>query len=113
VISLTSENQDYQNFHVHEHTGLTTCNDGHCHIHPGVTSIPIQNGASHYHEIIGATTYEDGHHHVYRAYTGLAVSLINGYHTHYTSFKTSYADGHIHNATLYVMVVKPEEEVHP
>ena len=106
VSILSSEKQDCQNYHVHEHTGLTTCNDGHCHIHPGVTSIPIQHGSSHYHEIVGATTYQDGHFHVYRTNTGLATPLPGGYHTHYASFKTSLADGHIHKAVLYVMAVQ-------
>ncbi len=106
VFILSSEKQDYQNYHVHEHTGLTTCNDGHCHIHPGVTSIPIQHGTSHYHEIVGATTYQDGHFHVYRTNTGLAAPLSGGYHTHYASFATSFVDGHIHNAALYVMAVQ-------
>jgi hypothetical protein len=103
---MSSECQDYQSYHVHDHTGLTTCNDGHCHIHPGVTSIPIQHGSSHYHEIVGATTYQDGHYHVYRTNTGLATPLPGGYHTHYASFTTSIADGHIHNATLYIMAIK-------
>jgi hypothetical protein len=106
VFILSSEKQDYQNYHVHEHTGLTTCNDGHCHIHPGVTSIQIQHGTSHYHEIVGATTYQDGHFHVYRTNTGLAAPLSGGYHTHYASFATSFVDGHIHNAALYVMAVQ-------
>lgn len=76
---MTPQNNNHQDDHVHEHTGLTTCNDGHCHIHPGVTGIPLPYGQSHYHEIAGATTYDDGHYHQYCANTGLAAPLPGGY----------------------------------
>lgn len=104
---------DLQCYHVHDHTGLTTCQDGHCHIHPGVTSIPIPQGNTHIHEIVGATTYQDGHHHVYRAYTEPAVYLPNGFHTHFTAFTTSFADGHTHDVMGYVMASKSEEFAKP
>ncbi|OPX90213.1 MAG: YmaF family protein [Pelotomaculum sp. PtaB.Bin104] len=110
---MPSENNDYQNYHVHDYSGLTTCNDGHCHNHPGVTSIPIPYGSSHYHQIVGATTYDDGHFHVYCAATGVAVPLPDGYHTHFTSFTTSVADGHTHGVMEYVKAIKPEEEEYP
>ncbi|MDD3654128.1 MAG: YmaF family protein [Desulfotomaculaceae bacterium] len=110
---MTSQNHDYQNYHVHDHTGLTTCNDGHCHMHPGVTSIPIPYGSSHYHEITGATTYDDGHFHAYCATTGVAVPLPEGFHTHYICFNTSVADGHTHVIMEYVKAVKTEGEVCP
>lgn len=99
-----SENMN--SHHIHDHTGMTSCNDGHCHIHPGVTSLPIMQGESHYHEIIGATTFQDEHYHNYRACTGPAINLIDGYHTHYASFETSYNDGHVHNITGFVIPVK-------
>ncbi|HBV95569.1 MAG TPA: hypothetical protein DEF36_00760 [Desulfotomaculum sp.] len=96
--------------HVHDYTGITTCNDGHCHIHPGVTSIPISYGGSHIHQIAGATTYQDGHYHMYNAYTSTAVGLPNGYHTHYNSFSTNFVDGHIHNIMGYVMATEEKEK---
>lgn len=96
--------------HVHDNTGLTTCNDGHCHIRPGVTSTPISYGGSHIHQVVGATTYQDGHYHSYNAYTSTAVGLPNGFHTHYISFATNFVDGHIHNVMGYVMATKEEKE---
>ncbi|MCL6612965.1 MAG: YmaF family protein [Peptococcaceae bacterium] len=118
---MTAENQssdpkvqsspanDYQYCHLHDHTGLTTCQDGHCHIHPGVTSIPIRQEGTHIHEIIGATTYVDGHYHTYRTFTGPAVHLPGGFHTHYVSFTTSFVDGHVHNVMGYVMATPSEK----
>lgn len=101
-------NQEYETYHVHDHTGLTTCNNGHCHIHPGVTSIPIPYGDSHIHQITGATTYEHGHFHTYNAYTGPEIELPNGFHTHYVSFDTNVALAHTHNVTGYVMASREE-----
>ncbi len=88
--------------HVHDHTGITSCNEGHCHMHPGVTGPPIPAGSSHYHEIIGATTYDHGHYHVYKACTELAVHLPDGQHTHFACFRTSFNFGHDHMITGYV-----------
>ncbi len=97
--------------HVHDHTGITSCNQGHCHIHPGVSGPPIPNGASHCHQIIGQTTFNHGYYHVYNAYTGLAIMLPNGQHTHYVSFRTSCNFGHDHMIEGYVEAT-PEDH-HP
>ena len=105
--SLFNDNETHG--HVHDHTGITSCNDRHCHIHPGVTSPPIAAGQSHYHQIVGATTYQDGHYHTYSARTETAVALPNGSHTHHFLFRTSFEDGHTHNISGWVMAVKPEE----
>jgi hypothetical protein len=93
----------YQNGHVHEHSGLTSCNDRHCHMHPGVTGGPISRGRSHVHPVDGKTTYDDGHTHAYRTMTGLAVPLPNGYHTHCVRFTTMVTDGHQHHVQGYVV----------
>jgi hypothetical protein len=95
--------------HVHDHTGITSCNDGHCHVHPGVTGPAIPYGENHYHEIIGATTYQDGHYHSYNAITSLAVTLPGGYHTHFGDFETTFDDGHRHMIKGYVESVKTAE----
>ncbi|MTI79662.1 MAG: hypothetical protein FH758_02095 [Firmicutes bacterium] len=91
--------------HVHDHTGITSCNDKHCHVHPGVTGPAMPCGDSHYHKIVGATTFRDNHYHEYNAKTSPAVQLPGGYHTHYGEFKTTYVDGHIHNIKGYIQAV--------
>lgn len=82
--------------HTHGHLGATTCQDGHVHMHPGVTSKPIEAKGSHIHKAWGNTTFDDGHTHYYEAYTGPAIPLPNGYHTHYVEIQTTKNDGHIH-----------------
>ncbi|MDC3414022.1 YmaF family protein [Aquibacillus sp. 3ASR75-11] len=82
--------------HTHGHNGATTCNDEHVHMHPGVTSTPIETKEGHIHKVWGNTTFDDGHIHYYEAYTGPPIPLPNGYHTHYAEIKTTEADGHIH-----------------
>lgn len=101
-------NDENDSPHVHDHTGITSCNDRHCHVHPGVTGPPVPYNNTHYHEIIGQTTYQDGHYHTYRAPTSTAVALPGGYHTHYASFSTSLNDEHRHEITGYVAPLKPE-----
>lgn len=82
--------------HTHGHLGATTCQDGHVHLHPGVTSKPIKIEGGHIHKAWGNTTFDDGHTHYYEAYTGPAIALPNGYHTHYVEIQTTENDGHIH-----------------
>lgn len=82
--------------HTHGHTGATTCQKGHVHLHPGVTSVPIPTKEGHVHKIWGNTTFDDGHIHYYEAYTGPQITLPNGYHTHYVEIKTTRNDGHTH-----------------
>ncbi|TYO96936.1 YmaF family protein [Desulfallas thermosapovorans] len=103
---------DMARMHVHEHTGLTSCNEGHCHIHPGVTGPPIPDGSSHYHQIIGQTTYDRGHYHVYNACSGPAVMLPCGQHTHFASFRTSFNLGHDHMIEGYVKAAPGETHPH-
>ncbi|GGB37269.1 hypothetical protein GCM10011409_13350 [Lentibacillus populi] len=82
--------------HTHAHYGATTCNDKHTHLHPGVTSTPIETQEGHVHKIWGNTTFDDGHIHYYEAHTSPPISLPNGYHTHYVEIKTTENDGHTH-----------------
>lgn len=98
--------------HVHDHTGKTSCEQGHSHMYPGVTGPPIPHGPSHIHEIRGATTFDFRHHHVYCAHTGPAVMLPCGKHTHFISFRTSFNFGHDHQVEGYVQVT-PAETVDP
>lgn len=99
--------------HVHEHSGLTTCDKGHSHLHPGVTGPPIQSGASHYHQFFGQTSYDHGHYHIYHAVTGMAIMLPDGQHTHFVSTKTSYNFGHCHGITGYVTPAPDENQQSP
>ncbi|MBA4535923.1 hypothetical protein H1Z61_01895 [Bacillus aquiflavi] len=82
--------------HTHGHSGATTCQDGHVHLHPGVTSKAIETERGHVHKISGNTTFDDGHIHYYEAYTSPPIPLPNGYHTHYVEIRTTENDGHIH-----------------
>ncbi len=95
----------HRNTHVHDHSGLTSCCDGHCHMHPGVTSGPIRRGCSHVHTAEGMTTYDDGHTHAYRTTTGPAVAVGDDHHTHHVHFRTSVADGHRHAVAGYIGVM--------
>ncbi|WP_422448544.1 YmaF family protein [Thermoanaerobacterium sp. DL9XJH110] len=94
--------------HVHSHSGLTSCNDGHCHMHIGITGTPIATTVfrRHYHEIEGITTFSDGHFHYLRTSTRPSVLLPGGYHTHFFSFSTSFNDGHEHRLSGFVEAVK-------
>lgn len=95
--------------HVHDHSGITSCDHGHCHMHPGVTGPPIPTGNNnHYHELKGLTTYDHGHHHYYCARTEQAVFLSNGQHTHYVDFRTSFNLDHDHRINGYVQVIEAE-----
>lgn len=98
--------------HVHDHPGATSCEQGHCHMRPGVTGTPIPHGPSHIHEIRGLTTFDLRHHHYYCAHTGPAVILPCGNHIHSFSFKTSLNFGHVHQVEGYVQVA-PTETVDP
>lgn len=98
--------------HVHVHDGLTTCNDGHCHLHPGVSGPPIFRGNTHYHRIYGMTSFNDGHFHFYDALSGPAVGLPNGEHTHFADFSTSFNDGHDHHISGYVEATPGDQPHH-
>lgn len=81
--------------HTHGHLGATTCQDGHVHMHPGVTSKPIETQEGHvinYQKIqlLKMVTF------YYEAYTSPPITLPNGYHTHYVEIKTTKNDEHIH-----------------
>lgn len=82
--------------HTHAHFGATTCQDGHTHLHPGVTGTPIETNVGHIHKIYGNTTFDDGHIHYYEEYTGPPIPLQDGYHTHYAEMRTTKDDGHVH-----------------
>ena len=82
--------------HTHAFDGATTCNDGHTHLHPGVTGTPIESNESHVHKVYGNTTFDDNHIHEYEAYTGPPIPLANGYHTHFVEIRTTESDGHTH-----------------
>ncbi|HHW38423.1 MAG TPA: hypothetical protein GXX18_14485 [Bacillales bacterium] len=82
--------------HTHAHFGATTCQDGHTHIHPSVTSTSIKTQQGHVHKIYGNTSFDDGHIHSYEEHTGPAIQLQNGFHTHYAEFRTTENDGHVH-----------------
>lgn len=88
--------------HVHVHNGLTTCDEGHCHLHPGVSGPPVFRGNTHYHRIYGMTSYDRGHFHFYDGWSGPAVVLPNGEHTHFVAFSTSFNEGHQHRITGFV-----------
>ncbi|HHW06667.1 MAG TPA: hypothetical protein GXX34_03885 [Clostridia bacterium] len=98
--------------HVHVHNGLTTCDAGHCHLHPGVSSPPIFRGNTHFHRIHGMTSYDHGHFHFYDGLSGPAVSLPNGEHTHFVSLTTSFSEGHDHRITGYTQATPPGTEPH-
>ena len=82
--------------HTHGHLGATTCQDGHVHMHPGVTSKPIETSQGHVHKISGDTTFDDKHTHYYESYTSVPIALPDGSHTHYVEIQTTEDDGHIH-----------------
>lgn len=92
--------------HAHAHYGSTTCNDKHNHLHPGVTSTPIQTNDGHVHIVYGNTTFADNHIHYYEAYTSPPVSLGSGYHNHYVEIKTTKNDGHTHTIKGYTAASK-------
>ncbi|MFD2761165.1 YmaF family protein [Lentibacillus juripiscarius] len=92
--------------HTHAHYGSTTCDDKHNHLHPGVTSTPIETDEGHVHIIYGNTTFDDGHIHYYEAYTSPPISLGNGYHTHYAEITTTENDGHTHVIKGYTAASK-------
>lgn len=103
---MTKNTQTRQ--HVHVHNGLTTCDDGHCHLHPGVSGPPIFRGNTHYHRIYGITSYNDGHFHYYDGLSGPAVGLPDGEHTHYVSLETSFNEGHRHRIAGYAQATPGE-----
>ncbi|MGP4105686.1 YmaF family protein [Virgibacillus sp. L01] len=92
--------------HTHAHYGATTCNDKHTHLHPGVTSTPIETSDGHVHKIYGNTTFDYGHIHYYEAQTSPPIPLGNGYHTHYAEIKTTENDGHTHTIKGYTRASK-------
>ncbi len=94
--------------HVHDHSGKTSCDEGHSHLHPGVSGPPIPYGQSHIHEVRGLTTFDFRHHHAYFAYTGPEIELSAGYHTHYIYFRTSRNFGHNHQVEVFVQVTPKE-----
>ncbi|ASN04661.1 YmaF family protein [Virgibacillus necropolis] len=82
--------------HTHGHGGATTCDDGHVHLHPGVTSTPIETSEGHVHKMWGNTTFDDKHIHYYEVYTSPPIPLPGGYHVHYAEIETTENDGHTH-----------------
>lgn len=82
--------------HTHAQSGATTCQNHHVHLHPHVSSTPIETGSGHVHKVYGNTTYEDGHIHRYDAYTSTSIPLPGGYHTHYIEMRTTENNGHNH-----------------
>lgn len=93
---LGKEKKPDKEGHTHAHYGSTTCNDKHNHLHPGVTSTPIETKEGHVHKIFGNTTFDDKHIHYYEAYTSPPIALGDSYHTHYAEVKTTENDGHTH-----------------
>ena len=85
----TEQNRGKTHGHVHVHNGITTCDKGHSHMHPGVSSPPISTGiydqSQHYHEISGRTSFDFGHFHHYRGTTGPAISRQRFSHSHIQS----------------------------
>lgn len=92
--------------HTHGHGGATTCNDKHTHLHPGVTSTPIETDEGHVHIMWGNTTFEDDHIHYYEVYTSTEVPMPGGYHTHYAEIRTTENDGHTHIIKGFTMPSK-------
>lgn len=88
--------------HVHDHSGKTSCDDGHAHLHLGVTGPPRPSRDGHTHLLRGLTTFDDGHTHAYSAESGPAIGLPGGFHTHYFSLATNLVDGHRHRAMGYL-----------
>lgn len=82
--------------HTHAHLGATSCSDRHVHMHPGVTSRPIEAQGGHVHKVFGNTTFDDGHIHHYETFTSPPIPLPNEYHTHYVEIKTTEDNGHSH-----------------
>ena len=102
----TDQNRGKSYGHVHAHIGITTCDKGHCHMYPGVSSLPIPSGiydqGQHYHKISGRTTFDHERYHYYRGTTGPAIGLSGGYHTHYVRLRTSFDEGHDHGIEGFV-----------
>jgi YmaF family len=90
------EDKEEKKGHTHGHSGATTCQDGHVHLHPGVTSTPIETEEGHIHYMSGNTTFDDGHIHQYETYTSIPIPMPGGYHTHYVEIRTTRDDGHTH-----------------
>ncbi|AKX94625.1 hypothetical protein MTHERMOG20_09950 [Moorella thermoacetica] len=89
--------------HVHDHSGKTSCELGHAHMHPGVTGLPRPVNNSHDHILQGITTFDHGHTHSYYTITGPAIDLPGGMHTHYVYFETNEVDGHRHRVQGFVV----------
>ncbi|NLW07074.1 MAG: hypothetical protein GX039_03700 [Clostridia bacterium] len=89
--------------HVHDHSGKTSCDRGHAHLHPGVTGPPIPYDCSHYHNLCGITTFDFGHTHAYNAMTGPAIELPDGMHTHAVQFETNVVEEHSHRVMGFVV----------
>ncbi|MYL57369.1 hypothetical protein GLW20_07605 [Virgibacillus halodenitrificans] len=97
-IEREQQNQMKENDrHTHAYFGATICEDGHTHLHLGVTGAAIESKDGHYHKVYGNTTFNDEHFHYYEAHTGPPIQLPDGYHIHYTEFKTKESNGHIHD----------------
>ncbi|WP_404454511.1 YmaF family protein [Virgibacillus necropolis] len=94
--SNSQPNNNHRTGHTHGHGGATTCDDGHAHLHPGVTSTPIETQEGHVHKMWGNTTFDDEHIHYYEVYTSTPIPLPGGYHTHYAEIETTESDGHTH-----------------
>ena len=95
-MSTDERSVDRTTQHVHGHTGVTSCNNGHSHMHPGVSGPPLHLDGNHVHEVSGRTTFDKGHFHFYRARSGPAIPLPGGYHTHMVRVRTSFNEGHDH-----------------
>lgn len=85
--------------HVHNFMSVTLAVDGHSHGMTGVSAPARRNNSSHIHRIKGRTTYDSGHWHAYDVFTGPAVPMPDGMHTHYFEGVTTEAQDHVHEFT--------------
>lgn len=87
--------------HTHAYFGITSSQNGHAHLHLGVTSTPIETYEGHVHHFYNQTTFEQSHIHYYEGKTGPAIELPNGYHTHLIEVKTNKVNGHTHRLKCF------------
>lgn len=94
--------------HVHDHSGKTSCDHEHAHLHPGVTGPPVPKECSHkhIHNLWGLTTFDYEHTHAYNAMTGPDIDLPEGMHTHWVQFDTNIVKGHKHRVMGFVVPSK-------
>ncbi|WP_060678464.1 YmaF family protein [Virgibacillus halodenitrificans] len=92
--------------HTHAYFGTTTCENGHAHLHPGVSGPAIESEDGHFHRVYGNTTFNDAHFHYYEAHTGPPIQLPDGSHIHYTEFQTKESNGHVHTIKGFTAALK-------